>query len=79
MVVACSRAKLYRRDWKTSSWVWRDAELADFRDEPWAAYCWAVTFRFVKAPRPTPRLVDIVIKEHRLGAVLVRRRGDSYQ
>lgn len=44
----------------TSFWAFRDAVLADFREEPWAVYrAWAASERVVNAPRPTPRRCDI--------------------
>ena len=59
MVSACWRAKLWSRDWKTDSWVWKELRWVERREAPWVAYDSERESRFWKAERPTPRRVVI--------------------
>lgn len=61
MVSACSRAKVWRRDWKIVSWVARVEACVERRVAPCVAYCVERELWFLKAPRPTPRRVDMVV------------------
>jgi hypothetical protein len=61
MVELCSSAKVWRRDWKTESWVWSEEVCVERRVAPWFAYDWLACVRFAKAPRPTPRREAMIV------------------